>query len=493
MVVQKLLKFLSSNPQFEIKPFGKSGFYVEGKRIKTNGGVRDLYELLEEELDEELKRTIVSEAYRANANDGHDLIDGLRGLYDKRVQESVKEYTGQLDTKKSFKHKGIAPIRDVETGERGLFDNNKDRVSPLDWETWYDNIPGDKEQRDAVMGTEILGLMKYDPYTLLSKCTKVYEGQEVYQFNTHIPPAWRFDDEEVDCSEFFIDYMEHLLPDKECRQYALNWMHEMIFGRNETILVMVSTKGTGKNIFMEICEKLVGERNYQIHSDDFFRSQFMGEIENKRLVAFDETQISLRYKDKLKRITNARFSIERKGKEVELGKENFASYIIANNVIDGNHIDSDDRRFSVLDITSRRLQERFSDNEIDNFIQGLRSNPKIISGIGQYIVANYDDSFENHVPYKGAKFYELRYWSLPQWRRFIVDIIESRTQPYYTIDHLKMEYDETHKARVWPSNKTIQQFLDEWRDFDGDKIGNIEKIEGDWCLLPEPKYKEIDI
>jgi hypothetical protein len=493
MVVQTLLKSLTNQPQFEIRPFGKTGFYVEGKKLTKKDGVRDLFELLEDEFDEKTRADITGKAYRATPVDGEDLIAGIRRLYDKRVKEGANEYIGKLDVTKSFKHTGLAPIRDIETGQRGLFDTAKDRVSPLDWETWYDKIPGDKEQREAIMGMELLGLMQYDPYTLQAKKIRTYEGQEIYQFNSHIPPAWRFTDTEVEVPEFFLDFMEHLLPDKKCRIYTINWMHEMIFGRNETMLVMVSTKGTGKNIFMEICEKLVGEHNYQIHSEDLFRSQFMGELENKRLVAFDETPISLKYKDKLKRISNARFSIERKGKEVELGKENFASYIIANNVHDGNHIDSDDRRFSVLDITEKRLQERFSDNEIDTFVQALRNNPAIIDGIGQYIVANYDDSFENHIPYKGVKFYELRYWSLPQWKRFIVDLVQSERESYYPIDSVRMEYDEVHNARIWPTNNTIQKFLDEWRDYDGDKIANIDKIEGDYCLNPTAKYmKEED-
>lgn len=488
---RKLLKYL--NNSFDIKPYGKTGFYVDGKKITPNNAVKSLYELLEDEINEEDRGAITGYVLKASKTDGTEIVDAIRRTYKDRVRASTVGIIGKLDVKKSFQHRGLTPIRDIENGKRGLFDTNKNRISPLDYDTWYDKLPPDREQRSLIMESEILGLVKYDPYTLESLKTTQYEGQEIYQFNSHLPPAWRFykEDEYYDDPDFFISFLEHLVPSADCRQYVIDWLYTMIFSRNETILVLVSTKGTGKNIFIQICEHLVGKLNFQIHGDDFFASQFSHELLDKRLVAFDECLIKLKYKDKFKRITNNTITVEKKGKDVERGKQNYNSYIVANNVTDGNHIDSDDRRFSVVDITDERLQERFSESEINTFMQALENNPETISSIGRYIVDNFSNSFDSHIPYKGAKFYELRYWSLSLWKRFLVDIIEEKKQEYYTIENLKLEYELRTNQRIWPSNNKIQQFLDVWRDFDGGKIANIDKIEGDNCLKPTDKYAVI--
>lgn len=489
MALNKLLNYLAKS-DIELKPRGTTSVYIEGKALHPKTAVKEAYEFIEGEIENDNYREVTSYVVSATEGDGKELIARLRGLIKKRARREAEAHIGGLDTAKSFKHKGLTPIRDIKTGKRGLFDSNKDRIAPLDYETWYDKLPIDKDQRSLILENEILGIMEYNPYTLQSKDFIDFEGQEIYRFNSHLPPAWRFSEtEEYELPTFFIDFMEHLIPDKKCRIYTISWMNEMIFGRNETILTMVSTKGTGKNIFMEVCEKLVGELNFQIHSEEIFKSQFMGELENKRVVALDETPIQLKYKDRLKRITNGTISIERKGKDVEIGKKNHASFIIANNVHDGNHLDSDDRRFSVIDITEHKLLDRFEDSEVDSFVRSLRENPKVIHSIGRYIMDNCDPEFQNHIPYKGAKFYELRYWSLPQWKRYLVDLITERKEEYYPMEWVKAEYEERTNIRGFGSNNSVQKFLDEWRDFDGDKLANIDEIEGDMCLNPQPKYK----
>lgn len=488
MAIRKLIHYLSESA-IEIKPRGKTSFYLDGKILSPKTAIKDLYELIEDDIEQSDQANIVKYVLKAGEAEGRELIDSIGQYRRKLATRDKDEILGRLDSSKSFKHRGLSPIRDVKTGERGLFDTNRDRISDLDFDTWYEKLPGDKELRQAVMGEEILGLIRYDPYTLESKKLVELQGQEVYQFNSHLPPNWRLEgNKEVKPPKFFIRLMEHLFPNKQCRSYAINWLNHLIYDRNQTALLLVSNMGTGKGIFCDIAAKLVGESNAQTQSEGFFKSQFNLELQNKRLVVFDEVPLKEKYKEAFKFLLNNFITIESKGKNVEGTRENFASYIITNNFFNENYLVSADRRFSVPDITDIPLLEVFSDVEVSEFREALDSNPEIIQGIGNYVSRNCDPDFNNYLPYKNEKFYNLRFWSLREWQRFIVTTVQKCSADSYEVQDLKFQYEETHGFKMFPGEKTLANFLDQFRDFDDDVIAKVENEGDNVVIVPSPKY-----
>jgi len=334
-------------------------------------------------------------------------------------------------------------------------------------------------------------LITYNPFNIKSRRTRMYKGQEIYEFNSHVPPEWRKSDcpKDLKPHELWFRIMEHLFPNEDCREFVYHWIYTMLTTRNQTILTLVSVMGTGKGVLYEILEHLIGEHNSQKQSEGYFKSQFNNELRNKRLVGFDEVPILPKYKENFKFVLNNNITIESKGKNVEGTVKNHASIVVMNNQFTQNYLVSKDRRFSVPDITDTPMNEVIDDMEVEKFLMDLHNEPEIIRHIGHYILKyGQSDKYTEFSCYKNDKFYKLVVLSLTEWQRFVYNVVVSKEKESYSFSDLKFEYEDATGSRKFPGEKTMQIFLDEFRDRDGDLIADVDKIGRDFHVVPRAKY-----
>ena len=111
-------------------------------------------------------------------------------------------------------------------------------------------------------------------------------------------------------------------------------------------------------------EKVFGFDNYHEGKDQVFKKNFNSQLGFKKLFYCDEVTIKNKeQEDAIKVVVNDNIEIERKFKDVERIRNHVNLYISSNN-LDAIRITADDRRFSIVNLTDKKLIEIMSDEEI---------------------------------------------------------------------------------------------------------------------------------
>lgn len=189
-------------------------------------------------------------------------------------------------------------------------------------------------------------------------------------FNTYKP----FDIQETDISEYNQEYVdiirEHtkfLVGDNDkSNDYFEKFMANIIqepANLSRVALVIKSREGCGKNLYLELIEKILGERYYltTANAKDSIFSKFNENKAFKLLINLDEAtqQDSKQYYEMLKaEITNEHTQIEKKGQD-RFQIRNFARYIFTTNNELPVKISNTDRRFCLFECKGKRKEYEY--------------------------------------------------------------------------------------------------------------------------------------
>jgi len=409
--------------------------------------------------------------------------------------------SGKLDGNKSFRYQNLSLVTDVVTGKKILFDLDSAQCTPLDVDTWKALLPRDPELRRAILSTSINGLIRYNPYNNSSTQEVPFQGQTVYEVNSHITPMWRREGSSNSSLPPFVEaFMEHLIPDEECRAFVWNWMYLMLTSRCQTFLTLNSVMGTGKGRLAEIMKYLVGLPNYAEASQGFMDSgnKFNSVFRDKRCFVLDETAITEKNKRVLKLIINNHVNFESKGVDADELSPNYASMCITNNYDYNVHLDKNDRRFSVPELADTPLLKSFTQDEIDEFTLSLETDVSYQRQIGRFILGrsyNPDPKWTEFTAWKKKKFYYLVENSLKEWQKFVKDRIESKVSDKYFLDDLTMEYRDTYGSS-FAGRAKVEAFLKEYTDKKGNNFGLVKNSGKRRYIEPTNDYlpaKEFDL
>jgi len=212
-------------------------------------------------------------------------------------------------------------------------------------------------------------------------------------------------------------YLDHLLDgDQASRSYLLDWLHTTMTSRNYTMLTAIGEQGIGKGVLGHMMCKLVGEENYVQTRDDIFKKSFNNQLDRKKLVYVDELALDKKEAhDRLKHMVNDTLEIEAKGKDTKY-ITNHASFYISSNHMDAIKLEPGDRRFSIIQLTDKKILERFTSKEIN---EGILS-PGSIKAFGAYLL-NRKVTRDMRIPFKSDRFYEVMDAGLKAWQRFILE------------------------------------------------------------------------
>ena len=165
----------------------------------------------------------------------------------------------------------------------------------------------------------------------------------------------------------WLDFMEHLIPNAEEREYVLKWCATLIakpeIRMKYSVLLVSDTKGIGKSTLGEqILRPLVGVHNTSIVDDKIILSGFTSWAKDKTLIIIEEIYTGEKWTmyNRLKSlVTSNVMSLHPKGVD-PYDYENMCHFFAASNSHKALKIENGDRRWLIPEVTEK-LWDRFGE------------------------------------------------------------------------------------------------------------------------------------
>lgn len=413
-------------------------------------------------------------------------------LYRQQEREAKEQYLrDQVADASGIDFTSISLITDIQTGKHHLVTPEHQLLEASAF-AYLSTFP-QKQREDVVMMSPRVRL-SYEPYSL--QPMRILDDPiygRISEYNTCTLPDWRYKEiPKVPCPPMLEKHFKYFFRDDEkVIHYFYSWMKQAVFKRCATYLVLCGTKGTGKNLLLDVFKKLVGSNNYGLAQRSFLTKEFNKVIKNKVIVGLDELIIkNFEQLEKLKAYINEEQNLEGKGIEADKVERIFASYVITNNSKMNLKFEQDDRRFSVLPIATTPMKQCFGDDYVARFAKELETNPKMVEDFGSFLY-HYDTAdFDNHTPFKSETFYEIVLLSLNIWQRTLYDTLTSRK-----VDEYKYSSIFKKKTPMGERPKSISR-AEEWLHsytYEGEPIGTVKQDEdGDWWIIPNKNLMPIE-
>lgn len=304
----------------------------------------------------------------------------------------------------------------------------------------------------------------YNPYQL----KKLYKEEGFYKFNTYNCPFWLiehfFYDKELNPCELpdlYKSFLVHLTDgDKESYEYILDWLSTMLKSRNYCILSTIGNQGIGKGVLGSIMEKLVGKDNFSLTDNRLIKKEFNAQILNKRLVYIDELKVqNSTEENRLKLLINDTIEVEKKGVD-SVNVKNFSSTYVSSNDFDAVRLRGDDRRFSIVDLTDKKLIEVMNQKEINDLL--LDEN---IDKLARYLWFRVVNRRMNQV-FTSKRTAEVRESALKGWEEWFIEDFCTKKENKGEILMTKVsdEIENIFGSRTRPSRKAFGKLREVYPD-----------------------------
>jgi len=398
-----------------------------------------------------------------------------------------------LDVIEEFNYEGMLPFMSVKNHKNVLFyDKARRLITDLDYDTYSAYMSKSDEKLSPIPA--VIEFNPYRPEQLYTEFNYTY-AKKCTHLNTYKKPEWQLErkltEQEVreisKLPKCIDDFFNHLFPSELCRNFVYDWLHFALTSRCESYLVMNGAKGIGKNLLSDVlCSSLIGANNHKIAHTAALESNFNSILVGSRMIVFDEFKITDDEAiNRLKRYANANQMIERKGLDTGATEETYNSYIICNNAVTDIKIAWDDRRFSVMDMTSEKLNDVWSTSEIKKFVS-IISDPtsEEIKQFGYWLLYRIPKVMKDEfTDFKGVHFNKLCYTSMPEWSKMIIDEVTTSGRAYFEETELRMMFkDRTGGVHRFPAQAKVNDFLENYKHHGENYLGHIERDDRTWYL-----------
>jgi len=305
---------------------------------------------------------------------------------------------------------------DLETGER--FNNISRRG--------IKEVLGPSSFAKFMEAKSIHANFLYDPF---AKSLIANQLNGLPGYNTYTPPPWfrpyfyntKHPPTQSTPSPVLERFLKHLVDNDEASlNYLYDWLATALLSRNYTMLTAIGEQGIGKGVLGSLMSKFIGSSNYVQTRDEIFKKSFNKQLEGKRLVYVDELALNKKEAhDRMKHMVNETLEIEAKGKDTKY-IENHASFYLSSNHFDAIQLQPGDRRFSIIQLTDKRLLDTFTNQQIQHGILG----PSAVKSLGLFLL-NREVKRDMRIPFKSERFNEVLDASLKSWQRFILETLAS--------------------------------------------------------------------
>lgn len=454
-LIKLIIKDISKNV-FEI--YSEYEFKVDISSLKTNveNYVDDKFVLLQDELEEEI-----------NGMASFD-INNLKLIHDVNDSKEIKIVDTLKEEIIDIEYEVLKRFIEVTFGKKEL-DSYIARNSIY---AVIDHTP----QNDRFDNKFIQDLHPSSG----SSCT-------IYKINTYkFPEFYRhLSRERAKFPKDYKDFLTHLFPDKKSYYYVLLWIRELLFGRNECVLILTGPRGSGKSIFMsDFLGALVGKANTKKAKSDLFTGAFNSELYRTKLLIFEEFKLHSDDYTRFKDLANRLQVINMKNRK-EKQYEGYHNNIFAVNDVADLYISSDERRSSYPILAENKLEVLWpvkrKDNghkfdKIQEFKNKLRDDTCIDDKVAfcswlyyelldlpivkEYGFLSTDKEFDKNTPLITENFYDAVYRSLPEYQISLLNQIFIDLKYYLISDEDKPEEYELELMKVKDKEKGFIYVLD---------------------------------
>lgn len=317
-------------------------------------------------------------------------------------------------------------VVDAETNERYVLDvvKNKlvDDISPKSVLSAYSDKERDMLEKSAMS----IGRCIFNPM----ESRALYEEEGFTYLNKYTPPKWRYAERSSDeyAVNRFNDLLYHLFNNDESQvTFIYDWIYRLLTSRNETALVLNGFKGVGKNVLYTVCKSLVGINYCAEATSKFGVKEFNDILRDNILILIDEHRIDKGKYNFLKASFNEWQTIEAKGKAVKSTERIYTNYMIFHNSASDIYMENSERRFSVMDITEKKLTDIWSYSEIEKFCKDIENpDSHSLTQIGQYILDVGASRKQNPFDlWQGEKYKEILEEHIDAIIHSTIDLVEN--------------------------------------------------------------------
>lgn len=303
-------------------------------------------------------------------------------------------------------------------------------------------------------------------------------GSTITCVNLYRPPQWKFLKGPSGDPKIPLAILEHLFPLPEERKYVMGWIYNAVVGRNNTVLVLLGSRGAGKTVFSNLLRALLGPHQSCNLNSDSLLGRFNGEMKDQRLGIFEETGLDGaegRMLQKMKEIMNSKIRIEGKGKEA-MTSDNYMSFIMCLNPSTELGISPHERRFSLPEVSRKDLRTSVSPEDINlREVEWAKEDPsdaisKELKGFFEYIEKHRDPGQGFNEALKGEYYWRVTYAGLKVWQKFFIEELQSaiisnggvmKYSDFCTALRKKNRKTDSSSTHA-PKYRTLNNFIDDF-------------------------------
>ena len=373
--------------------------------------------------------------------------------------------------------KKLQPVIDIGTSEKKMVNIDTGLCVSTSHSAWCEIIQHWKPAaKIPVMPVRFV----YNPYKYdTSYDLKLDKATEIKVLNSYVPTSSirkaleesgsRTDD--VELPVFFKKFCDHLfLENQEQIDHFLDQLYLMFFKRCELFMCFITGTGVGKQFLFDVLSALLGPGNAKVASRSLMRSNFNSDLEDTRLLFFDEFPINMSNHMELKRLANDRQPIEKKGLSPE-NKKVFYSCMTGHNSLSSFYVESGDRRFQFYDCTDVKWSEASTEEERVAFYSDMvKQGPQAHQLLAYIYDRGESRDIDPHYLIKSKTFYEAVEESTPSWLRVA---LEHALKGKESVSMLTINKEASARDRNYiPEKKsTLNKHLEKYEYREGVKVG----------------------
>ena len=225
-----------------------------------------------------------------------------------------------------------------------------------------------------------------------------------------------------DVEEFF----DHFVDKDPVQKHVLfSWIHNALISRNETMLILSGRGGTGKSIVVgTIMKYLIGKDYSRPAPSGFFDSAFNSILRDKRFLYHEEVGLETKRElTNVKAYLNKHITLNEKHVKSEKVSEILVSHALVCNDQNFCFMPSE-RKFTTPTITDKPLLGIWDAEKTTAFVDRFEEDLKFRAQVGWFFFRYDTDISPHHHGFKGEKFWELLFNSLPNISPFKAFLVE---------------------------------------------------------------------
>jgi len=376
------------------------------------------------------------------------------------------------------------PITDMVGGNVYFIDSVTSELVDMDEDVFMavnDMTPGN---RTELINASQVAYVEFNPNSKNKVYSKQSHGVEARVVNLYDEPSWMaYSPTENKIPELIEALFTNAFPNSLDREYVYKWFYRSVCAtKNETILCLIGSQGIGKDFIVNLLAHGVGTKFYQKADQSILADKFNSQVKYCRLLFLDETKVSnVVEENKLKGLTSTNISYQAKGTDATT-IESFINIVVANNNKDALPVKPGDRRYSIPELGTKRLEAYFEERfgkegkekigELSSYIyKGVKDDQgnkkekphQDIINFFHWLKNRYEgdkSALDGNTPFQGKYYHDLVIYNMAEWQKRIYEYIsDHRKFPVAYLKDIKKGMDEQASKTFPSSSKTIEKFL----------------------------------